>query len=102
MSFVQSGSEATKGDYMNHLVASHKEMFERATANNEPAVFSLEEKVREQNQETIKWKDLPTCVIYKILEVLEVDGKFGKCKIFTLKDRQGETIRVWVCPTPNK
>ena len=63
---------------------------------------AFEEKVQEQNQEAIKWKDLPTGVIYKILEVLEVDGKFGKSKILTLKDREGNTIRAWACPTLSK
>ena len=41
-------------------------------------------------------------MIYKILEVLGVDGKFEKCKILTLKDRQGETMRVWACPMLTK
>ena len=63
---------------------------------------AFEEKAREQNQEAIKWKDVPYGVIYKILEVLEVDGKFGKCKILTLKDKQGETNRLWACPMLNK
>lgn len=64
---------------------------------------TFQEKVQDQNQEeAIKWKDLPTEVIYKILEVAEVDGKFGKSKILTLKDRQGETSKVWACPTLNK
>ena len=60
---------------------------------------AFEEKVQEQNQEAIKWKDLPTGVIYKILEELEVDGKHGKSKILTLKDREGNTIRAWACST---
>ena len=63
---------------------------------------AFDEKVQEQNQEAIKWKDLPTGVIYKILEVLEVDGKYGKSKILTLRNREGETIRAWACPTLNK
>ena len=63
---------------------------------------AFQEKVQDQNQEALKWKDLPTGVIYKILEVGEVDGKFGKSKILTLKDRDGETTRVWACPTLNK
>ena len=41
-------------------------------------------------------------MIYKILEVLKVDGKFGKCKNLKLKDRQGEITRVWACQTLNK
>ena len=45
---------------------------------------------------------LATGVTYKILEVLEVDGKYGKCKMLTLKDREAETIRAWACPTLNK
>ena len=61
---------------------------------------AFEEKVQEQNQEAIKWKDLPTGVIYQILEELEVDGKFEKkSKILTLRDREGNTIRAWACPT---
>ena len=63
---------------------------------------TFQEKVQEQNQDPIKWKDLPTGVIYKILEVMEVDGKYGKCKILTLKGREGETAKVWACPTLNK
>ena len=63
---------------------------------------AFEENVHKQNQKAVKWKDLPTGVTYKILEVLEVDGKYGKCKILTLKDREGETIRAWACPTLNK
>ena len=62
---------------------------------------AFEEKVQEQNQEAIKWKDLTNGVIYKFIEVLEVDGKFDKCKILTLKDRGGETMRVWACPMLN-
>ncbi|CAG2228152.1 CNBP [Mytilus edulis] len=51
---------------------------------------AFEEKVQEQNQEAIKWKDLPTGVIYKIIEELEVDGKYEKkCKILTLRDKEG-------------
>ena len=69
---------------------------------------AFEETVQEQNQKVIKWKDLPSGVIlpngviYKILEVLEVDGKFDKCEILTLKNKQGETIRVCSCPMLNK
>ena len=63
---------------------------------------AFQEKVQEQNQEYLKWKDLPTGIIYKILEMMEVNGKFGKSKILTLKDRQGEIIRVWACPILNK
>ena len=63
---------------------------------------AFQEKVKDQNQEAIKWKDLPTEIIYKILDMVEVDGKFGKSRILTLKDRQGETTRVWACPTLNK
>ena len=53
-------------------------------------VSTFEEKVREQNREAIPWRDLPTQVIYKILEVLEVDGIHGKSKILTLKESGGE------------
>ena len=61
---------------------------------------AFEEKVQEQNQEAIKWKDLSTGVIYKIIEELEVDGKYEKkCKILTLRDKEGNTIRAWACPT---
>lgn len=63
---------------------------------------AFQEKVQDQNQEAIKWKDLPIGMIYKILEVIEVEGKYGKSRILTLKDRQGETARVWACPTLNK
>ena len=62
---------------------------------------AFQEKVQDQNQEALKWKDLPNGVIYKILEVTEVDGKFGKSKILTLKNREGETTKVWACPTLN-
>ena len=62
---------------------------------------AFQEKVQDQSQEALKWKDLPNGVIYKILEVTEVDGKFGKSKILTLKNREGETTKVWACPTPN-
>ena len=31
-----------------------------------------------------------------------MDGKFGKCKILNLKDKQGETKRLWACPKLNK
>ena len=110
-------SEVTVGDYINTLIASNKEELDRAVANSEMAVFSLdpanpeklvrdddfindnafEEKVKEQNREALKWKDLPTGVVYRILEVVEVDGKFGKSKILTLKNREGHTFRVWAC-----
>ena len=62
----------------------------------------FEEKVKDQNQETLKWKELPTGVIYKILEVVEVDGKFGRSKILTLKNREGEETRVWACSGLNR
>ena len=45
---------------------------------------------------------MPTGMIYKILEVVEVDGKYGKSKILTLKDRQGETVRAFACTGLNK
>ncbi|VDI56784.1 Hypothetical predicted protein [Mytilus galloprovincialis] len=69
-----------------------------------PSKDALQEKVKEQNQEALKWRDIPTEVFYKILEVVEVDGKFdkNKSKILTLKNRGGETIKVWACPTLNK
>ena len=47
----------------------------------------FEEKVKDQSQENLKWKELPTGIIYKIQEVVEVDGKFGRSKILTLKNR---------------
>ena len=62
-------------------------------------VSTFEEKVREQNREAIPWRDLPTQVIYKILEVLEVDGIHGKSKILTLKESGGEPMKVWACST---
>lgn len=61
-------------------------------------IYTFQEKVQDQDREAIKWKDLPTGVIYKILEVEEVDGNFDKSRILTLKDRQGETSRVWLAP----
>lgn len=115
-------SEVTMGRYVNSLIASNKEELDRAAANNEVAVFSFdsanpeklvrdddfindnafEEKVKEQNREALKWKELPEGVIYKILDVVEVDGKYGKSRILTLKDRQGETVRAWACTGLNK
>ena len=62
---------------------------------------AFQEKVQDQNQEAIKWKDLPIGKIYKIVEVVEVEGKYGKSKIFNLKNREGETTRVWACHTLN-
>ena len=62
----------------------------------------FEEKVQEQNQEAVKWKDLPIGVKYQILETLEVDGKYEKSKILTLKDREGKIIRAWACSTLSK
>ena len=59
----------------------------------------FEEKVREQNREAIPWRDLPTQVIFKILEVLEVDGMNGKSKILTLKESGGKPMKVWACST---
>ena len=62
----------------------------------------FEEKAKDQNQEALKWKELQTGVIFKILEVVEVDGKFGKSMILTLKNREGEKIRVWACSGLNR
>ena len=62
----------------------------------------FQKKVQDQNQDALNWTDLPTGVIFKILEVLEVEGKFDKSKILTLKNQEGNTPRVWACPTLNK
>ena len=114
--------EATMGDYINYMIANNKEEFDRAREKGEMAVFSFdtnnpqklireddfindnvfEEKVKDQNQEAMKWKELPTGVIFKILEVVEVDGKFDRSRILTLKNREGEKIRVWACSGLNR
>ena len=57
----------------------------------------FDEKIKDQ--ETLKWKELPTGIIFKILEVVEVDGKF---QILTLKNREGEQMRVWACSGLNR
>lgn len=46
----------------------------------------FEEKAKDQSLETLKWKEITTGVIYKILEVVEVDGEFGLSKILTLNN----------------
>lgn len=37
----------------------------------------------------------PIGVVYKILEVVEIDEKFGRSEILTLKNRERGTPRIW-------
>lgn len=34
--------------------------------------------------------------------MIDVDGKFGKSKILSLKNREGEMIRLWACSGLNR
>ncbi|CAC5395590.1 unnamed protein product [Mytilus coruscus] len=63
------------------------------------SISALEEKVQEQNEETL---NLPTGLWYKINDVNEVDVKFGKSSILTLKTREGGIFKVWVCSGLNR
>ncbi|CAC5367857.1 unnamed protein product [Mytilus coruscus] len=58
------------------------------------SVNGFEDKVQEQNEETLKWKGLPTEAIYQIVEVNEVDVNFveGRIKTRTEYVSLGETI----------
>lgn len=66
------------------------------------SISALEEKVQEQNEETLKWKNIPTGVWCKVIEVTEVDGTFGQSRILTVKTREGDNTRVWACSGLNK
>lgn len=125
MAFL-SKDEVTIGDCINHIVANNKEEFDRAREKGEMTVLSfdtnnpqklireddfindniLEERVKDQNQEILKWKHLQTWMMYKILKVVVVDGKFRKSKILTLiltlKNGEGEETKLWACSGINK
>ncbi|CAC5421076.1 unnamed protein product [Mytilus coruscus] len=70
--------------------------------NDFMGINALGEKVKEQHEITLKWKHLPTGLWYKINEVNEVVGKFGKSSILTLKTREGGIFKVWACSGLNR
>ena len=49
-----------------------------------------------------KWRDIPTNVIYQIIRVNELDTRYGKALILTLKDQNDTIQKYWATQTIRK
>ena len=53
-----------------------------------------------RSEPILKWRDIPE-EFFKITEVREIEGKWGKSQILTLK-RRGKELKVWACDRVGK
>lgn len=57
-----------------------------------PTLDTLNKKVCNKKQETLAWINLPIGIFYACKR-----SQYGEAKILTMKNRIGETVKVWDC-----